>query len=265
MKEIEVLKKTLLDGGKVMLRDFGKVSYSLKGRSDLLTRADVESQTAVLNTIKKVFPGHDYLAEENSKKITGSRFIWVIDPLDGTTNYAHGFPTACVSVGLLKDGKPFAGGIFDPFRKELFLAAKGKGAFLNGRRIKVSSENSLSASLLLTGFAYDRAKKAEFYCSFYADFIKICHDVRRSGSAALDMAWTAAGRTDGYWEFSLNPWDVCAGRILVEEAGGKVTDFSDRQWGGIFSWGKQTLASNGKIHGQMLRVIRQRLGDRGEE
>lgn len=262
-REMEVLKKGLLQAGKVLTRHFGRINYKLKGPSNLLTKADLESQRTVLALIKRNFPEHDFLAEEEARKDTGSRWQWILDPLDGTTNYAHGFPAACVTMALLKNGKPAISGTYDPFRKELFLAARGKGATLNGKRIRVSAVKELSASLLLTGFAYDRAERGEFYCSFFVDFIKICHDARRSGSAALDMAWTAAGRVDGYWEFKLNPWDVAAGRLLVEEAGGKVTDFEGKPWGRADDYGKQTLASNGKIHKAMLEVLQRRLTAQG--
>ena len=258
-KEMQVLKQALAASGKVLRRHFGKIDYKLKGRANLLTKADLQSQHAVLSLIKRNFPEHDYLAEEDARRDTGSRYRWVLDPLDGTTNYAHGFPVACTTLALFKDGKPFLGGTYDPFRDELFLAAKGKGATLNGKKLHVSSVSDLSSSLLLTGFAYDRAERGNFYCSFFVDFIKISHDARRSGSAALDLAWTAAGRCDGYWEFKLNPWDVAAGRLLVEEAGGKVTDFAGKPWGAVESHGAQTLASNGKIHNAMLSVIKRRL------
>jgi myo-inositol-1(or 4)-monophosphatase len=141
----------------------------------------------------------------------------------------------------------------------MFLAEKGRGATLNGRPISVSGKGSVSESLLLTGFAYDRAARADYLISFYKDFMRRCHDVRRSGSAALDLAWTAAGRVDGYWEFSLKPWDVAAGWLLVTEAGGKVTDCSGREWGDPKTFGRETLASNGLIHTEMLRVIRKNL------
>lgn len=259
MKELKVLKKCLLSAGKVLTSYFGKTSYSLKGHANLVTEADLKSQDAILAIMRREFPGHDYMAEENCRKILGSDCLWVIDPLDGTTNYAHGFPAACVSIGMLKKGEPCVGGVFDPFRKELFMAAKGRGTVLNDRKVRVSSTPSLGKSLLLTGFPYDRAGKAAFYCSFYSDFLEICHDIRRSGSAALDLAWTAAGRADGYWEFNLKPWDVSAGMLLVEEAGGKVTDFEGKKWKNAADYGRQTLASNGKIHGQVLKIIQKRL------
>ncbi|MCX5783472.1 MAG: inositol monophosphatase family protein [Elusimicrobia bacterium] len=259
MKPAIVLKKCLLAGGKVLAKYFGKVGYSLKGHANLLTKADIDSQRAILKIIKANFPSHDYLAEENQIKQTSSQYIWVIDPLDGTTNYAHSYPVACVSVGLIKDGKPFLGGIFDPFRNELFFAQRGQGATLNDKKIKVSQTKKLADSLLLTGFPYDRAKKPGYYCAFYEDFVQKCHDIRRSGSAALDMAYVAAGRIDGFWEFKLNPWDVCAGFLIVEEAGGKVTDFSGRSWKAAQNYGSQTLATNAKIHPEMLETIKKLL------
>lgn len=269
MEEIKTLEKALLAGGAVMTRYFGRVSYKLKGRADLLTEADLKSQKEVIAVIKKAFPSHDIIAEEGAlprpmpalpyqrlRIKPKERGLWIIDPLDGTTNYAHNFPVAAVSIGFLAGGRIMAGGVFDPFRKELFLAGRGRGAFLNGRRIKVSTAPKLSGALLVTGFPYDRAQKADFYCSFFSKFMRLSHDVRRMGAASLDLAWLAAGRTDGYWEFGLKPWDVAAGGLLVEEAGGKVSDFSGRPWKKPEDYGAQTLATNGKIHAEMLRIIK---------
>ncbi len=255
-KELKVLNACLSGAGNILKKHFCKVSYALKSRANLLTKADLESQKLVLALINKNFPEDDFLAEENSSRLTGARKLWIVDPLDGTTNYAHGYPVSCVSIGLVQDGKPFMGGVYDPFREELFIAHRGKGATLNGKKISVSKTDKLKDSLLLTGFPYDRAERGAFYCSYITEFIKICHDVRRSGSAALDMCWIACGRADGYWEMHLNPWDVCAGRMIVEEAGGKVTDFSGKSWGEPETWGKESLISNGKIHGQMLSMLR---------
>lgn len=256
MEEIKTLKKALLAGGKVLTRYFGRVSYELKGRANLLTKADLKSQQAIIAVIKKAFPGHSFLAEEKGVRGCGKGPLWIIDPLDGTTNYAHTFPAAAVSIGFMAGGRIMAGGVFDPFRKELFLARRSSGAFLNDRRIKVSTTPKLSSSLLVTGFPYDRARKADYYCSFFSKFMRLSHDVRRMGSASLDLAWLACGRTDGYWEFGLKPWDVAAGGLLVEEAGGKVTDFSGRPWEKLEACGPQTLATNGKIHPEMLKTIK---------
>jgi len=275
MEEIKVLKKALEAGGAVLTKYFGRVKYELKSRANLLTEADLRSQKEVIAVIKKAFPGHAILAEEGalsntltlsknrqgplprtlaaSEKVRG---LWIIDPLDGTTNYAHTFPIAAVSIGFMAGGKVMAGGVFDPFRRELFWAGRGRGSFLNERRNKVSASPKLSAALLVTGFPYDRAEKADYYCSFFSKFMRISHDVRRMGAASLDLAWLAAGRTDGYWEFGLKPWDVAAGSLLVEEAGGKVSDFSGRPWKKTEDYGAQTLATNGKIHAEMLKIIK---------
>ena len=196
------------------------------------------------------------MAEESPVEETPNRRLWIIDPLDGTTNYAHGFPAAAVSIGFSEKGVIKAGGVYDPFRKELFLAERGRGSFVNGRRLAVSKTPSVSKALLVTGFPYDRAERAEFYCRFLAEFMKLSHDVRRMGSASLDLCWLAAGRTDGYWEYGLKPWDVAAGKLILEEAGGKVTDFSGARWKVEEKMGSQTLATNGRVHAAMLAVIK---------
>ncbi|MBI4655261.1 MAG: inositol monophosphatase [Elusimicrobia bacterium] len=276
MKEAEILKKAALKGGEILLKYFGKVGYSLKGKANLLTKADLESQRQVIKIIKKHFPLDSFLAEEDRENIgeiplnppftkgdgkgdltsIATERLWIIDPLDGTTNYAHGFPMASVSIGFMSDGKMIAGGIFDPFRKELFRAVKNKGAFLNSRKIKVSKTSRLSEALLVTGFPYDRGNKSKFYCSFYSRFMEMCHDIRRTGAASIDMAYTACGRFDGYWEFGLKPWDVSAGKIILEEAGGKMTDFSGKAHENVRDYGKETLVTNNRIHAEMLAVLR---------
>jgi myo-inositol-1(or 4)-monophosphatase len=255
-----VLQEALDRARRVLRRRFGSVSIRYKGWGNLLTQADLESQKAVLDLIRRRLPGHDYRAEEKAVRDTGSEFVWVIDPLDGTTNFAHGYPVGCVSIALLQRGRPILAGIHDPFREERFLAEAGRGARLNGKPMRVSSVSRLSRALLVTGFPYDRNKRPGFYTGFYRSFMVRCHDVRRSGSAALDMAWVAAGRADGFWEFHLCPWDVAAGLLLVREAGGKVSDFRGRPWDGIAAFGRQTLASNGLIHAAMIRVLAERLG-----
>jgi len=262
MREIPVLKAALAAGGKILAAKFLKVTYRLKGRADLLTEADLAAQEAVIRVISAAFPGDGFMAEESPLKETANGRLWIIDPLDGTTNYAHGFPAAAVSIALSEGGAVKAGGVYDPFRNELFLARKGGGAFLNGKKLAVSKAASLSRALLVTGFAYDRAERAQFYCRFFSDFMKISHDVRRMGAASLDMCWLAAGRTDGYWEFSLKPWDVAAGKIIIEEAGGRVTDFKGGPWKETAAMGRETLATNGRIHGAMLKTIKARLRQR---
>ena len=259
MKELEILKKAALAGGGILAAKFGKVTYKLKGRANLLTEADLAAQEKVIGIIRTAFPADGFLAEESPPEETPNRRLWIIDPLDGTTNYAHGFPVAAVSIGFAENGELKAGGVYDPFRRELFLARKGRGAFLNGRPLAVSGTPAISKALLVTGFGYDRAEKAEFYCGFFSEFMKLSHDVRRMGAASLDFCWLAAGRTDGYWEFGLQTWDVAAGKLIVEEAGGRVTDFSGRPWPVNAAMGSQTLATNGRLHAGMLRLIKKRL------
>ena len=256
MSRRATLVSALRRAGAVLSARFGKVGYKQKRRADLVTAADLESQRVILDAIMRAHPGDDFKAEEDEVKLTGAEHVWVIDPLDGTTNYAHGYPVSCVSIGLLRRGAPLLGGVFDPFRDELFFAEKGKGAFLNGRRLRVSAVPRVADSLLITGFAYDRAERADFYLRRFKAFMTRCHDVRRSGSAALDLAWVAAGRADGFWEYELNPWDVAAGRLLIEEAGGTVTDLDGRPWTDWTTMGRRTLASNGRVHAEMRRILR---------
>jgi myo-inositol-1(or 4)-monophosphatase len=256
MNRRTVLLDALDKAGKVLTRNFGKVAYRQKRRADLVTVADLESQKAILRTIRQAFPGDDYKAEEDEVRLTGADYLWVIDPLDGTTNYAHSYPASCVSIGVLRRGVPVLGGVYDPSRRELFVAEKGRGATLNGRRLRVTPTRRVADSLLITGFAYDRAERADFYLARFKAFLTKCHDVRRSGSAALDMAWIAAGRADGFWEFHLNPWDVAAGWLLVTEAGGKVTDFNGKPWRTMTDMGARTLATNGRVHSEMMRMLR---------
>ncbi len=184
-------------------------------------------------------------------------YRWIIDPLDGTTNFAHGFPQVCVSIGLELEGSIILGGVYDPCRDELFWAEKGRGAFLQTRkgtrRLRVSAVPRLTQALLITGFPYDRRERVDFYLSYLKAFMGKIQGIRRAGAAALDLCWVACGRVDGYWEWRLKPWDVAAGKIIVEEAGGRLSDFS----GGPYDlYGDQTLASNGKIHGEMLAILR---------
>ena len=255
-------RKTLLLGairaaGRVLSRRFGKVGYRQKRRADLLTVADLESQRLILGRVRRAFPDDDWIAEEKERRDSGAEYTWIVDPLDGTTNFAHGYPASCVSIGVLRRGRPVLAGVYDPFRDELFFAEKGRGTRLNGRPVRVTRTPRVSRSLLITGFAYDRAERADFYLARFKAFMRRCHDIRRSGTAALDMAWVAAGRADGFWEFELSPWDVAAGWLLVEEAGGKVTGFDGRPWSSIAEMGKRTLASNGRVHAGMMKVLRE--------
>ncbi|MFH2201854.1 MAG: inositol monophosphatase family protein [Elusimicrobiota bacterium] len=250
------LRRALREAGALARRHYGRVKTRYKGRANLVTQADLECEQLILDIILKRFPDHDFLAEERPPRKNGADYLWVIDPIDGTTNYAHGYPAGCVSIALARRGETLLGGVYDFYRDELFFAEKGRGATLNGRPISVTRTPSLRTALLLTGFPYDRDKRARFYLDICRTFLRQGHGLRRSGTAALDLAWTAAGRVDGYWEFRLNPWDVAAGALLVREAGGKITDFTDRPLRDAAGDGPTTLATNGRIHGQMLRILR---------
>lgn len=256
-KEFFVLQQCLKTAGAMARRHLGKVSYDLKGRGNLVTKADVACQKAILKIIQKNFPTHDFLAEENGLKNTGSPWVWIIDPIDGTTNFAHTMPHFSVSIALAYKNEIVLGGVYDVCGNEIFLAQKGKGATLNGKKIHVSTVKKLEDALLVTGFPYERANRMPQLLNRFEKFILASHDIRRLGSAALDMCWVAAGRFDGYWEDCLNPWDVSAGKLIVEEAGGKVTDFSGKKWRNLRSSGIETFASNGKIHREMFAIIKE--------
>lgn len=252
-----LLKKALLCSGRILTAKFGKVSWRQKRPADLVTDADLASQNAILGLIRRYFPNDDFRAEEDAVRDSGAEMTWVIDPLDGTTNYAHGYPASTVSIGVLRRGVPVLGGVYDPSRKELFLAERGHGATLNGRKLRVSATRGVKDSLLITGFPiYGRSESLDKHLARFKAFLQACHGVRRSGSAALDLAWVAAGRADGFWESNLSPWDVAAGWLLVAEAGGRVTDFAGRPWRWHGALGAQTLASNGRVHAGMLKVLR---------
>jgi myo-inositol-1(or 4)-monophosphatase len=222
------------------------------GVTNLVTEVDRECEDLIVARIRESFPDHDFVAEENDYGLHGSRFRWVIDPLDGTTNYAHGFPWFCVSIALEVDGIVEVAVINHPMMGEIFTAEKGRGAFLNGDRISVSDRKPMKLSLLATGFPYDRSDGEDNFRNF-VEFQVAARAVRRAGAAALDLAYVAAGRFEGFWESKLKPWDTAAGRLLVEEAGGKVTNFA----GDPYSiYDHRIVASNGLIHGEMLAVLK---------
>ena len=228
------------------------VAINHKGEIDLVTEADHASEALILKTLSERFPDHTFLAEESGESGQHSSHVWVIDPLDGTTNFAHGFPVFSVVIALQIDGRTELGVVFDPMRDELFAARRGQGALLNGRPIRVSSTVRLANSLLVTGFPYDRWTSELNNLRQHAAFLLKAQGVLRVGSAALDLASVACGRLDGYWEFKLNPWDWTAGALLVEEAGGRVTDMHG---GAMSPRGRDLVASNGRIHQEMLGVL----------
>jgi myo-inositol-1(or 4)-monophosphatase len=236
-----------------------KVEY--KGDADLVTIADRKSEALIRERIRKYWPTHDVLGEEQGLVDTGSDYRWYVDPLDGTTNFAHGFPVFCVSMALEYKGRRIAGVIYDPTRDELFAAEQGSGAYLNQQRISVSKIPNLAECLVGTGFpSHKRHKNPNIF--FYHQITLRTHGVRRAGSAALDLCNVACGRFDGFWEFNLNPWDTAAGVLIVEEAGGRITDFS----GGPFQLNsRETLASNGLVHSALLNEFEQIFAGRGLE
>jgi myo-inositol-1(or 4)-monophosphatase len=231
-------------------------SIDYKGAIDLVTTVDRESERKIVELLRHRFPSHSILAEEETNLETyDSAYRWIVDPLDGTTNFAHGYPQFCVSIALEKSGQVLLGLVYDPLRGECFRAVKGQGATLNGAPIATSSINELDKALLATGFPYDHRENADFYLSYFKAFMTRCQGIRRGGSAALDLSYVACGRLDGFWEMKLKPWDTAAGALIVSEAGGKLSDFS----GQPFSiWGTETLASNGAIHAEMLTVLKLR-------
>jgi myo-inositol-1(or 4)-monophosphatase len=236
-------------------------TISKKGTIDLVTEADVAVETMFRRLIGERFPDHTILAEEfgQDQSTRNATHCWVFDPIDGTNNYAHGLPIFCASLALEIDGRSEIGAIYDPMRKELFVAERGGGAFLNGRPIHVSDASTLVESMLVTGFPYDIHKRIPEIVGLFGDFVGKARAVRRLGSAALDICYVAAGRMDGFWEQDLKPWDIAAGAVILEEAGGTVTDFN----GGPFSSRRpQLLATNGKIHDEMLQITRQFLAAR---
>ena len=228
-----------------------------KGEFNPVTEVDRLCERAIVKMVSDVFPEHDVLTEESPFEGKGSPWKWIIDPIDGTTNYLHGFPCFCVSIGLEVEGEVRIGVVYVPALDELFHAEKGKGAFLNGKRIVVSRVERLNRSLVCTGFPYDVHEHADFYLRYFRQFLTKSFAIRRPGSAAIDLSYLAAGRFDGFWEFKLHPWDVAAATLMITEAGGKVTDLAGRSYN-IYSG--EILASNGSIHQQMLEVI-QEMGD----
>jgi myo-inositol-1(or 4)-monophosphatase len=245
------------EAGKFLKHNLGKVKeITVKSgqEKNLVTEIDKKSEELVVSIIRKHFPGHDILAEESgSEHGKQSEYRWIIDPLDGTTNFTHGLPIFCVSIGLERKGEVIAGVIYDPNLDELFSAEKGRGAFLNGRRLRVSQTPSLKQSLLVTGFPYNVSENPDNCLEHFVNFVIGCQGVRRMGSAAIDLAYVAAGRYDGFWEVHLNAWDMAAGVILIREAGGKITGFDGDE---INIYGKKVVASNGLIHDEMVGLLK---------
>ena len=223
-----------------------------KGIINLVTEMDMLSERLIVKSLRSSFPKHNIISEEEANIRKGSDFTWIIDPLDGTTNYAHGYPCFCVSIALEWESDIILGVVYDPMRDELFSAQKGKGALLNAKSIRVSSVGKLINGLLATGFPYDRKVSKINNVNYFRDLLMASQEIRRDGAAALDLCYVACGRFDGFWELKLKPWDVAAGSLMVREAGGMVSDFT----GSRFSvYDHEVVASNGKVHQQMLSVL----------
>lgn len=254
---LEVAIDAALAAGKIQKArsgSVGKVTY--KSAINPVTEVDVLCEKEIIGRIKRRFPDHSILAEESgaTQGLASSANKWIVDPLDGTVNYAHGFPCYCVSIALECDGKVVLGVIYNPCMDELFVAEKGKGATLNSNPISVSAIGSLKESLLATGFAYDIKESKNDNLNHFANFLKQCQAVRRPGSAAMDLCYTAMGRFEGFWELKLHPWDVAAGALIVREAGGQITRF-DGSPSSIYD--REILASNGLVHQAMVGVLQQ--------
>ena len=248
---LDVAVEAALEAGEILVSEFARpVQISYKGDVDLVTQADRRSEEAVVSRLRTHFPKHAIVAEEGGGLETSSPFRWFIDPLDGTTNFAHGYPCFAVSIGLEEAGELIVGVIYQPITRELFTSAKGEGAYLNRKRIQVSKIDRLATSLLVTGFpSVKRMQNPNIH--YYWDFTLRSHGVRRDGSAAMDLASVACGRFEGFWEFGLHPWDTAAGTLLVREAGGMVTTFSGEPYR-PGDW--ESVATNGRIHDEMLRL-----------
>jgi myo-inositol-1(or 4)-monophosphatase len=253
---LQIAIETALEAGKYLKENVGKILHiEHKGghETNLVTEIDKKVEEMIIGKIKKHFPNHDFLGEESGSAEIKSECRWIIDPLDGTVNYTHGLPIYSVSIGLEHEGKIVLGVVYDPSLDELFTAEKGKGAWLNKKRIQVTKTQKLIESLVVTGFSYAINKNPEPDLTHFRNFVIESQAVRRLGSAALDLSYVACGRFDGFWEGTLNPWDIAAGVLLVMEAGGKWTDYR-----GVPSnvYNKQVLATNGLIHEQMMAVLK---------
>jgi myo-inositol-1(or 4)-monophosphatase len=258
---MEQLKKVLLDAaqeaGKIILQYFNgvfKIEHK-DGINNLVTEVDKHAEAKIIDVIRATFPDHSIISEEVGELKTASDYQWIIDPIDGTVNFAHGVPICCVSIGLMHKDKLLMGTVYNPMMNELFFAEKGKGSTLNGNPIKVSGNGNFKTAFLVTGFPYNWPDGAEHPIKVFEKLVLEGLPVRRLGSAAIDLCWVACGRFDGFWEYNLQPWDVAAGYLIVEEAGGRVTDFAGKDYD-VFD--KETLATNGLIHDDMLGVIKRR-------
>lgn len=255
---IDDLIKISKEAGMLIRNAFGK-THSVEFKTNelnLVTETDKASEKLITDFIRKKYPSHGILAEEGCEMNPakgGAEYLWVIDPLDGTTNFAHGLPIFSVSIGLKKNGETIAGVVYDVNRDVIYSAEKNSGSFENGRRINVSKNENLGHSMLVTGFPYNVKENPDKAYERFIEFLKHARAIRRLGSAAIDFCYVASGVFDGFWEVSLHPWDVCAGKLIVEEAGGLVTDFDGNK---IDIYSKRILATNNFVHQKMIEVMR---------
>ena len=250
--------ETALAAGAILRQGWGRAeNIEYKGDVDLVTEYDRQAEVTILAALQEKYPRHHFYSEEQGDLGPGdSPYTWLIDPLDGTTNFAHGFPLFAVSIGLMHRGEGLVGVIYDPTRDELFTVGAGLGARLNGAPITVSKTPNLNRALLGTGFSYNRRTKVDNNVENLARFIRCCQGVRRAGAATLDLAYVACGRLDGFWEMDLHPWDVAAGTLIIRQAGGRVTDFAGRD--DDHASGRRIVASNERIHDEMLDALQSR-------
>ncbi len=252
-RHLEVARRAAREAGRIQLAGLSESPrVDHKGRYDLVTDVDRDCERAVAEILFDAFPNTGILAEESTRIAADSREVWIVDPLDGTTNYASGYPAFGTTIALRQAGEIVLGVVYDPLRDELFEAVRGSGASLNQAPVRVGKTENLSQALLATGFPYDRCEQPETNLDRFCALTMRTRGVRRGGSASLDLCYTACGRLDGYWEIRLQPWDVCAGALIVSEAGGKVTDLE----GGAYDWsGRETLASNGRLHDELVASL----------
>ena len=235
--------------------DIDKLNVRRKRQNYFVSEVDEAAEEAIISILREAYPSHGILAEESGKQRADAEYVWVIDPLDGTTNFLHGCPQYCISIGLLHKGKPTQAVVYDPNRNELFTASKGVGAYLNDRRIRVTKTDRLEDALMATGFPFREVEHLDQYLRMFKNVTLATSGIRRPGAAALDLAWVACGRVDGFWEIGLSPWDMAAGALLVREAGGLIGDLEGND--GFLDSGR-VVATNAKLFAAMLKLLHQK-------
>jgi len=251
---VAVAAEAALRAGALQKERYGQeVRIDYKGEINLVTEVDHACEAAILEILRSRFPDHDVVTEETDLALRGSPYVWYVDPLDGTTNFAHGYPCFCASVGVARDGVVVAGAVYEPLKSELFTAERGAGAHLNGRRLHVSQASELLKSLLMTGFPYDVREDVAGKLRLFTRLMGEARAIRRDGSAAIDLSYVAAGRIDGFWEEKLNAWDMAAGTLMIEEAGGRVSRFDGSPLRLVED---EIVATNGRVHDAMLALLR---------